>query len=58
MAATTLIPDRRRILAVPESEAGREGIRWRQLDLTPGLDAVPTTVEELRSKARRPVERR
>ncbi|MFI1487984.1 hypothetical protein [Streptomyces sp. NPDC020747] len=57
MAATTLAPDYQRILAVLESEAGREGMRCQQLALALGLEAVPAKVEGLRSKAKRLVER-
>ncbi|MFI1292458.1 hypothetical protein ACH4VM_28985 [Streptomyces sp. NPDC020792] len=40
-----------------ESEAGREGMRCQQLAAALGLQAVPTKVEGLRSKAKRLVER-
>ncbi|ANP52130.1 hypothetical protein J2Z21_008191 [Streptomyces griseochromogenes] len=46
-----------RILSVPESEAGREGKRCRQLAVGLGLEAIPAKVEGLRSKAKRLVER-
>ncbi|WP_405876781.1 hypothetical protein [Streptomyces sp. NBC_00005] len=57
MAATALAPDYQRILSVPESEAGREGMRCRQLAVALGLEAIPAKVEGLRSKAKRLVER-
>ncbi|PTM86649.1 hypothetical protein [Streptomyces sp. VMFN-G11Ma] len=57
MAATALAPDYQQILSVLESEAGREGMRCRQLAVGLGLEAVPAKVEGLRSKAKRLVER-
>jgi hypothetical protein len=48
MAATALAPDYQRILAVLESEAGREGMRCRQLAVALGLEAIPAKVEGLR----------
>ncbi|MET9915398.1 hypothetical protein ABZZ74_53990 [Streptomyces sp. NPDC006476] len=57
MAATVLAPDYQRILAVLESEAGREGMRCQQLALALGLEVIPAKVEGLRSKAKRLVER-
>ncbi|MFF4503721.1 hypothetical protein [Streptomyces sp. NPDC001401] len=57
MAATALAPDYQRILSVLESEAGREGMRCRQLAVALGLEAIPAKVEGLRSKAKRLVER-
>lgn len=50
-------PDCRRILSVLESEAGRVGMRYRQLAVALGLEAVPAKAEGLRSKAKRLVER-
>ncbi|WP_405717586.1 hypothetical protein OG607_01250 [Streptomyces sp. NBC_01537] len=57
MAATALAPDYQRILSVLESEAGREGMRCRQLAVVLVLEAIPAKVEGLRSKAKRLVER-
>ena len=57
MAAKALAPDHQRILSVPESEAGREGMRCRQLTVALGLEATPAKVEGLRSKAKHLVER-
>ncbi|MHC3474455.1 hypothetical protein ACYF6T_37960 [Streptomyces sp. 7R007] len=50
MAATALAPDYQRILAVLESEAGREGMRCQQLALALGLEVIPAKVEGLRSR--------
>jgi hypothetical protein len=57
MAASVLAPDCQRIVWVLESEAGREGMRCRQLAVALGLQAVPAKVEGLRSKAKPLVER-
>ncbi|MDX2939159.1 hypothetical protein [Streptomyces ipomoeae] len=57
MAASVLAPDYQRIVSVLESEAGREGMRCRQLAVALGLEAVPAKVEGVRSKAKRLVER-
>jgi hypothetical protein len=57
MDASVLVPDYERIVSVLESEAGREGMRCRQLAAALGLEAVPAKVEGLRSKAKRLVER-
>ncbi|MFI6730735.1 hypothetical protein NRF20_43825 [Streptomyces sp. R-74717] len=57
MAVSVLTADCQRILAVLESEAGREGMRCQQLAVALGMEAVPAKVEGLRSKAKRLVER-
>ncbi|WP_150135861.1 hypothetical protein [Streptomyces hyaluromycini] len=57
MAASVLAPDYRRIVSVLESEAGREGMRCRQLAAALGLEVVPAKVEGVRPKAKRLVER-
>jgi hypothetical protein len=57
MAASVLAPDYQRIVAVLESQAGREGMRCQQLAVALGLEVVPAKVEGLRSKAKRLVER-
>ncbi|WP_367318115.1 hypothetical protein [Streptomyces sp. HUAS ZL42] len=41
MATTSLAPDYQQIFSVLESEAGREGMRCRQLAVALGLEAVP-----------------
>lgn len=57
MTASVLAPDYQRIVAVLQSEAGREGMRCQQLAKALGLQVVPAKVEGLRSKAKRLVER-
>ncbi|WP_128382520.1 hypothetical protein [Streptomyces cavernae] len=57
MTASVLSPDYQRIVAVLQSEAGREGMRCQQLAAALGLEAVPAKVEGVRSKAKRLVER-
>ncbi|MER5339358.1 hypothetical protein ABT030_03255 [Streptomyces mirabilis] len=57
MAASVLAPDHQRILMVLQSEAGREGVRCRQLATARGPEAVPAKVEGLRSQAKRLMER-
>ncbi|MEI5011675.1 hypothetical protein RB196_34390 [Streptomyces sp. PmtA] len=44
-------------MSASESDAGREGIRCRQLAAALGLEAAPAKVEGLRSTAKRLVER-
>ncbi|NUJ99650.1 hypothetical protein [Streptomyces lunaelactis] len=56
-AAQILAPDYHRILSVLESEAGREGMRCRQMAVALGLEAVLVKVEGLQAKAKRLVER-
>ncbi|MET7608998.1 hypothetical protein [Streptomyces avermitilis] len=57
MTASVLAPDYQRIVAVLESQAGREGMRCQQLAVALGLEVVPAKVEGPRSKAKRLVER-
>ncbi|GHB79453.1 hypothetical protein GCM10010306_086930 [Streptomyces umbrinus] len=57
MAATVLAPDYQRSLSALESGAGRAGMRWRQLAVALGLEAIPAKAVELRSKAKRLVGR-
>ncbi|MGA5503816.1 hypothetical protein [Streptomyces umbrinus] len=57
MAVTALASAYQPILSVLESEAGREGMRYRQLAVALGLEAIPAKAEALRSKAKRLVGR-
>ncbi|AIJ12672.1 hypothetical protein ACQ9AR_06960 [Streptomyces lividans] len=57
MAVSVPAPDYQRIVSVLESEAGREGMRCRQLAVALGLQVVPAKAEGVRSKAKRLVER-
>ncbi|MER5346727.1 hypothetical protein ABT030_41855 [Streptomyces mirabilis] len=57
MVVSVLASDYQRIVSVLEPEAGREGMRCRQLAVALGLDVVPAKVEGLRSKATCLVER-
>ncbi|MGI3223159.1 hypothetical protein ACRJ4B_03405 [Streptomyces sp. GTA36] len=57
MAVTALASAYQPILSVLESEAGREGMRYRQLAVALGLEAVPAKAVGLRAKTKRLVER-
>lgn len=57
MTASVLPLEYQRIMFVLESDADREGMRCQQLAAALGLQAVPATVEGLRSKAKRLVKR-
>lgn len=57
MTASVLAVDYQHIVELLESDAGREGMRCRQLAAAIGLEVVPAKVEGLRSKAKRLAER-